>query len=103
MCFKSTFKNFLYQLSLYILQRKYLNENEYRYKYNLQTNFMCQLVKILLFSNKAVKSYIKGLKRNLNDDIYIELNNYKQIASIASNIIFNIILFRSNTNLSIQL
>lgn len=57
---------------------------------------------ILLFSNKTVKSYKKGLKRNLNDDISVGLNNYKSmIPSIASNIIFNIILFRFSTNLSI--
>lgn len=56
---------------------------------------------ILLFSNKTVKSYKEGLKRNLNDDISVGLNNYKSmIPSIVSNIIFNIILFHFNTNLS---
>lgn len=57
---------------------------------------------ILLFSNKPVKSYKKGVKRNLNDDISIGLNNYRSmIPSIVSNIIFNIIFFYFNTNLNI--
>ena len=57
---------------------------------------------ILLFSNKPVKSYKKGVKRNLNDDISIGLDNYRSmIPSVVSNIIFNIILFYFNTNLNI--
>lgn len=59
---------------------------------------------ILLFSNKPVKSYKKGLKRNLNDDISIGLDNYRSmIPSIVSNIIFNIIFFYFNTNLNIYI
>lgn len=57
---------------------------------------------ILIFSNKLVKSYKKGLRRNVADDISVGLNNFKDIIpSLLSNLIFSIILFRFASNLNI--
>lgn len=57
---------------------------------------------ILIFSNKLVKSYKKGLRRNVADDISVGLNNFKSmIPSLVSNLIFSIILFRFASNLNI--
>lgn len=59
---------------------------------------------ILIFSNKLVKSYKKGLRRNVADDISVGLNNFKSmIPSLLSNLIFSIILFRFASNFNIYI
>ena len=59
---------------------------------------------ILIFSNKLVKSYKKGIRRNVDDDISVGLNNFKDIIpSLLSNLIFSIILFRFASNFNIYI